>query len=774
MTAREDSAERPSHRSQLRELLRRAGEFVRGRPRLAKCDVVGRWTRVTSGRPIIDNRGRIELGSRTRLACEYGPIELRTEPGALLRVGSRTAINYATVLHAHRRVVIGDGVSIAPYCIISDAEAGSPPAPTDAEPVPVVIEDGAWLASRVVLRPGAVVGARSVITAGSIVDGVVPPDVVAGGIPARVLRHLDGAAPANVDDTAVSRPTATAPDEGGPGRPAESTAPVAAGLLISDFTIDPLALALQERSAPLAAEVAPFGAVVPTLLSPVADGHDFAVVWTQPATVLPSVRAASAYEAVEEATIIREVDEFADLIRRGLTEFRCVVVPTWTTRPWARGRGLVDTRPGGLTWALAVANGQLMRRLADVANVFVVDAARWIALAGTQAYSDRSYYLGKIPFSDDVFRHAADDIAAAVAAVAGAARKVVVVDLDNTLWGGVVGDLGWQQLRLGGHDAVGEAYVDFQHALKALTRRGVLLAIASKNEEVVALEAIDQHRSMVLARADFAAWRIDWADKAANLEALAVDLNLGLQSFVFIDDNPHERERVRTALPEVFVPEWPDDPTQYVRALDELTCFDTTAVTAEDLQRTAMYATEARRSELRTSAASLDEWIRQLEIVVSAEPLDAANLSRAAQLLNKTNQMNLRTRRLTAGELLEWASTTGHATWCVSVSDRLGDAGLTGLVSVAVDGSSAELVDFVLSCRVMGRKVEEAMVHLACELARRGGASRLVAEHLPTAKNEPCRRFFDGGPFVRDGSAYVVDLSNPPPAPADVTVAMPS
>ena len=727
----------------------------------------GAGQRVTSGRPIIDNRGRIELGARTRLACKYGPIELRTEPGAVLRVGSRTAINYSTVVHAHRQVVIGDGVSIGPYCIISDDEAGSPVAGTDAEPAPVTIEDAAWLASRVVLRPGVVVGARSVITAGSIVERSVPPDVVAGGIPARVLRHLaPGAARTEgvIEELVeVDRDPATA----------SRRDPVAAGLLISDFTIDPLALALAERPEPLEAEIAPFGAVVPTLLDPSSEGRDFAVVWTQPASAIPSLKAVRGFESVDEEAITKEVDEFADLVLRGLSDYRCVVVPTWTVAPWERGRGLLDARPGGIAWAVGVANQRLMRQLAEAPNIFVLDAERWIALGGPQAYNDRSYYLGKIPFSESVFARAAEEVAAAVAAVRGAARKVVVVDLDNTLWGGVVGDVGWEEIRLGGHDAVGEAFVDFQHALKSLTRRGILLAVASKNEEAVALEAFDRHTSMVLQRGDFAGWRIDWSDKAANIEALAADLNLGLQSFVFIDDNRHERERVRAALPEVFVPDWPDDPTGYVRALAELSCFDAVSVTAEDLDRTAMYATEARRSALRTNTASLDDWIRELQIVVSAEPLGSANLPRAAQLLNKTNQMNLRTRRLAAPEFLEWAAGDGHTTWCVSVADRLGEAGLTGLVSVAVDGSDAELVDFVLSCRVMGRRVEESMVHLACQLAIRGGASRLVAEYLPTPKNLPCRRFFDGGPFEHAGDMYVVDLADPVPAPSDVTVTLP-
>jgi FkbH-like protein len=346
-----------------------------------------------------------------------------------------------------------------------------------------------------------------------------------------------------------------------------------------------------------------------------------------------------------------------------------------------------------------------------------------------------------------------------------------VVDLDNTLWGGVVGDDGWEALRLGGHDSVGEAFVEFQKALLQLTSRGVLLAIVSKNDEAVALEAMDRHDAMVLRPADFVGWRINWDDKAANIASLVAELNLGLQSVVFIDDNPHERERVRLALPEVLVPDWPEEPTAYPRALRALGCFDQPAVTAEDSNRTALYASERQRENLLASIGSLDEWIRDLGVVVRAERLVPANVTRASQLLHKTNQMNLTTRRLTEAELLAWTNVEGHDTWCVTVSDRLGDAGLTGIVSVAVDGDTASLVDFVLSCRVMGRRVEPALLHLATVMAAALGARRLVAQVLPTPKNGPCRVFFDESEFARTGDAiYEWDLAAAYPAPQDITI----
>jgi FkbH-like protein len=271
---------------------------------------------------------------------------------------------------------------------------------------------------------------------------------------------------------------------------------------------------------------------------------------------------------------------------------------------------------------------------------------------------------------------------------------------------------------------------------------------------------------MLLRRQDFAGWRINWADKAANLVELVEELNLGLASVVFIDDNPAERGRISEALPEVLVPDWPADPALYVSTLQGLRCFDAPSVEAEDRARTAMYvADRERRASRPGQAGSLDDWLRSLDLQVTAEPLSDANLARAAQLFNKTNQMNLATRRLSEGELRAWASRPGCSLWTYSVADRFGASGLTGIVSVQVEGDQAEIVDFILSCRVMGRKIEETMLHVAVAHARRGGATQVRATYLPTPRNGPCLAFWnersgfrrsDGsGPFVWDaGQAY--------------------
>jgi FkbH-like protein len=334
----------------------------------------------------------------------------------------------------------------------------------------------------------------------------------------------------------------------------------------------------------------------------------------------------------------------------------------------------------------------------------------------------------------------------------GSSRKLLVVDLDNTLWGGVVGDLGWENLRLGGHDYVGEAFLDFQRAIKALRNRGILLAIASKNEESVALEALAKHPEMLLRAEDFVARRINWNDKAANIAELAEELNLGLQSVVFIDDNPLERARVREALPEVLVPEWPDDKTLYASTLGELSCFDSAHVTAEDASRHAMYATEAERKRSRAGVSSAEDWMLSSGTVVKIEEFSDANRERIVQLLNKTNQMNLTTRRLSSRELQDWLQSDNRKLWAFRVSDRFGDSGLTGILSLETKPGFAQIVDFVLSCRVMGRNVERVMVACAVQYGAASGLEELRAHYLPTPKNKPCLSFWTSSGFVHDAA----------------------
>jgi FkbH-like protein len=415
-------------------------------------------------------------------------------------------------------------------------------------------------------------------------------------------------------------------------------------------------------------------------------------------------------------------------------------------------------------------NLRLADALAGCPNVFVLDAQRWLAAASDGGFDPKLWHAGKVAFTSDVFREAALDMMAGLRGVLGMSRKLVVIDLDDTMWGGIVGDVGWESLRLGGHDATGEAFVQFQRQLLALTKRGIALAVVSKNEEATALDAMRQHPEMAIRPEVLAAYRINWRDKAQNILEITKELNLGLQSTVFIDDNPIERGRVREALPEVYVPDWPVDPTRYGTALDALRCFDSPHVSAEDRERNTMYATERERTSLRNQVASFDDWLATLGLKTRFERLGAGNVARATQLLNKTNQMNLRTRRLSEAEFLEWSRAAGHEAWTVHVSDRFGDAGLTGLLSLSREGDDVHVADYVLSCRVMGRRVEETMLWAGRRRAVALGGQRLVVSPIPTSKNKPCLDFMARAGMPQAASDYVPRVAGDEPSPALVAI----
>jgi FkbH-like protein len=266
-----------------------------------------------------------------------------------------------------------------------------------------------------------------------------------------------------------------------------------------------------------------------------------------------------------------------------------------------------------------------------------------------------------------------------------------------------------------------------------------LLGIVSKNDERIALEAIASHPEMLLRANHFAGWRINWEDKAGNIIALTEELNLGLDSVVFIDDNPIERDRIRQTLPAVLVPEWPPSPAYYCLALASLDCFDAPFVSLEDRNRTAMYAVERERKESLDQTPDLDEWLAGLGLMMEVELLSDTNLPRAVQLLNKTNQLNLSTRRLSATQFLAWAEQPDHQVLVFRVTDKFGDYGLVGIGSLACDRATgqAKVIDFVLSCRVFGRKLEESMFWVLEAKARAAGASVLAADYLATPKSGP-------------------------------------
>ena len=317
----------------------------------------------------------------------------------------------------------------------------------------------------------------------------------------------------------------------------------------------------------------------------------------------------------------------------------------------------------------------------------------------------------------------------------GKMRKVLVTDLDNVLWGGVVGEDGVDGVRVGPGTPVGPAHLAYQEYLLELKKEGVLLAVCSKNNEADVVEVFAR-RNFPLQRADFTGWLVNWQDKAENLRALAAKLKLGLDSFVFVDDQPAERARVRQALPEVAVPELPDNPAQYVSCLRERRFFDTLNLTDEDRGRAAAYHAREQADQLQSGASSIEDFLCSLEMVADYGKFDEKTLDRVEQLLARTNQWNLTTRRHTRVEIVALISQPGVLTQWFRLRDRFGDHGLVALWIVRpLDNDEWEIDSWVMSCRVIGRGLEDLMFNALIDAAKRAGAKRLHGVFRPTAKN---------------------------------------
>jgi len=548
-------------------------------------------------------------------------------------------------------------------------------------------------------------------------------------------------------------------------------------VLVSDFNLQNFAgyVANDPEFPTIKPIIAPFGQPVSTLLHKDLpcwqNTPDVAVVWTRPQSVISAFNSLLRYEQVPLQKVLQQVDEYSSLLVNMSVWVKYAFVPTWVLPSYRSVFGVLDMKTGiGLTNTVMRMNLRLVENLEKTSNIYVLNTHKWTERAGIQAFSPKLWYLGKIVFGNEVFKEAVRDIKAALGGMLGYARKLIILDLDDTLWGGIVGEAGWENLVLGGHHHLGEAYVDFQNALRSMKNRGILLAIASKNEEQVALEAIRKHPEMVLKLEDFAGWRINWQDKVQNVLDLMTELNLGPQSTVFIDDNPVERARVKESLPEILVPDWPKDPMLYPATLLSLRCFEMPSLSREDLFRTTMYLSENERRELKKTVSSLEEWLTRLAIRVRVEELHPANLQRATQLLNKTNQMNLSTRRMSEAELMAWAGENHHKLWTVRVSDKFGDAGLTGIVSLDIQDRNAQITDFILSCRVLGRKIEETMLSTAIHYAQALGVEDVHARYIATSKNKPCLDFFKSlAPlFQQQGECFIIDGEEPFPAPEHI------
>jgi FkbH-like protein len=394
--------------------------------------------------------------------------------------------------------------------------------------------------------------------------------------------------------------------------------------------------------------------------------------------------------------------------------------------------------PGAPSRVLASLNDRVARA-AEQEGVHLVDVARASERDGRAVWHDIGKWLhAKQEIAPQAAAAYGELVARVVGAMFGRSKKCLVLDLDNTLWSGVVGDDGIEGIVLGNGSAVGEAHAALQRYAKRLRTRGILLAVCSKNDPQIAASAIERHPEMVLRMSDFASFKANWQDKAENLRAIAAELNIGIDSLVFVDDNPVERARVRSALPTVAVPELPADPAAYVTHIADAGYFESVSFTRDDEQRADRYTEEAQRVQLREGADTLEQFLEGLEMTVTYGPFAPVDLPRVAQLINKTNQFNLTNRRCTEQEVAELAGDSDNLTLQFRLRDRLGD---NGLVSALILKRSAdrpamlELDTWVMSCRVFGRQLEREAMNIAVEFARARGISGIVGRYVATPKN---------------------------------------
>jgi FkbH-like protein len=557
----------------------------------------------------------------------------------------------------------------------------------------------------------------------------------------------------------------------GSGHAGDRRVPVTDLLLVADSSVDPIIRFLADPTCPPAikATVAPYNQVQQVLADIAcrdrSDNIETVMVWTRPEGAIPTFSKILQFEPPALDDLLAEVDQFAGLICEAARRVGTVFVLSWALPPYRRWIQAITLRhESGLGNILMRMNLRLAERFCESNNIILLDCQQWYASLQKPAYDAKLHALAKVDYSRDFFVKAASEIKAVLQGLRGQARKLVICDLDNTLWGGVIGDDGMENVKLGGHDGMGESFVAFQQELLALRKRGILLGICSKNDPELAWKMIDEHSEMALRRADFASAKINWSDKAENISQMLRELNLLPESAVFLDDHPAERERVRQAFPGMLVPDLPADVAGYAAFLAGLDCFETGSITAEDRARTGFYRKEAEGRAVIACGGSIQAWLESLQIVLKVEKLDRGNLVRAAQLLNKTNQFNMATRRMDQEDFWRWCISPGHQAWIFSVMDRLGDSGITGLITVDLtNAQQARLVDFVMSCRVMGKQIEEAMLNVVKGALEVRGARELSTSYHRTDRNQP---FLD---FIKNkwmhGAGDVLEMSKIAPPP---------
>lgn len=542
----------------------------------------------------------------------------------------------------------------------------------------------------------------------------------------------------------------------------------------ADHLLPPLRVAGLRRGLRIDAYASGYGIYRQELLDPGSKLHAFkpdVVLFSLVAKDFVGAVTSSAGQEAVDRTIADTVADLRGMWRTARDSFGGIVIQ----------QAFLDVEPalfGSLDAVVPGAPVRLVAKLnAAAAEAAQADGVLWLDIAtaaardGLDTWFDAARWLqAKMEIAPGAAAMYGDLTARLIGAARGKSRKCLVLDLDNTLWGGVIGDDGVEGIKLGQGSAAGEAHLALQRYAKALKDRGIILAVCSKNEATIAEAAFRDHPEMLLKHSDFAAFVANWQDKATNLRAIAKQLNIGLDALVFVDDNPMERGHIRAELPMVAVPELPADPALYVRTVADAGYFEAIAFTQEDRDRAGQYAANAEREQLMSSAGGIDAYLQKLEMVVEAGPVTAMNLARATQLINKTNQFNNTGVRRTEQEIESLSFDPRALLLQFRLIDRFGDNGLVSVMVLAPAENEPGVLDmasWVMSCRVFGRQLEDEATNIMVDAARGMGVSAIRAGYKPTEKNGVIKDLFGKLGFTRvgadaeDGSSlWQLDLAN--------------
>ena len=457
--------------------------------------------------------------------------------------------------------------------------------------------------------------------------------------------------------------------------------------------------------------------------------------------------AATAQEVTEQ--VEQRVEEWVKLWDVVTNQLNAVVIQQTMVIPVEQLFGQYDAMIPATTNNILFQLNQTLRMKAAVNQILLFDVDALAASVGKQVWCDRPlWYHSKQDISPVYSPLYGEKVACILAAIRGLSRKCLVLDLDNTLWGGVIGDDGLGGIELGQGSGLGEAFQGFQGYVKQLKERGIILAVCSKNDESNALEPFAKHPEMILSREDISIFVANWEDKATNIERIATELNIGLDSLVFFDDNPVERGIVRQFVPVVAVPEVPEDPAWYTRCLSDAGYFEAIAFSQDDWQRTEQYLANSQRKKLEQTAHSIDSFLEKLNMKMTVAPVDTVSLARTTQLINKSNQFNLTTRRYTESQIKQMCEDPNILCLQVRLKDNFGDNGIISVIiakpaivqsaPLSAIPNSEEILHidtWLMSCRVLGRQVEQALLNILSEQAHKRGYHLLEGEYISTKKN---------------------------------------